>query len=70
MGLNRIKQATYVGKLPHLRDKTALVRQHDMSGWLLAQFDDPRTGHGFGWYAFQASDFRVEPDPAPEAADA
>jgi len=69
MGLNRIKQGTYTGKLAHLRGKTALVRDHELAGWLLAQFDDPRTGHAFGWYAFQRGDFEVLPVPA-EGADA
>lgn len=29
-------------------------------GTVLAQFDDPGTGFGFGWHPFTAKDFRLE----------
>lgn len=41
----------------------AIVRKSPNEGKLLAQFNDTRTGYGYGWHEFPAGDFAVEEAP-------
>lgn len=68
-----MRTATYCGRVALLRGKTALVRDDPVTcaggnfGLLLAQFDDPTLTWGgdhmgFGWHAFDRSDFTLHPE--------
>ncbi len=51
------KLGMYVGPLPELQGKSALLQVED--DCIFAQFDDIETGMGFGWWLFKKSDFEV-----------
>lgn len=66
------RQATYTGLCEELQGKTALVSLklcrttslHDLASrtevdYVVAQFDDPTTGYGFGWHKFGKDDFTL-----------
>jgi hypothetical protein len=48
---------TYVGTIHRLLGQKALVSR-DSKGVRIAQFNDIRTGFGFGWWPFEDGDFR------------
>lgn len=41
----------------------SLARQEPPPDILLAQFDDPKTGCGYGWWVFRSIDFTLYPVP-------
>lgn len=47
----------YIGSIPWLKEKLALVRDSPKPGFVLAQFDDINMVEGFGWHAFKINDF-------------
>jgi len=54
-----MSKRTYIGNAEVLKGKTALVRESDVPGTVLAQFDDLSLGLGFThtWLMFKASEF-------------
>lgn len=50
----------YVGNRPQYRGEFALVASsRDYNDQIVAQFNNPYTGLGFGWWLFRRSDFRI-----------
>jgi len=50
----------YIGNIPELKGKTAIVAPHrDSDRFVCAQFDDMETGRGLGWWMFPHTDFRI-----------
>ena len=56
------KRARYIGN-GSLAGKTALIRDGEHSGVVLAQFDDTSTGQGHGWHPHPTALFEVLEDP-------
>jgi len=53
------RHGIYIGSRADLKDKGALL-QAGKPGKALAQFDDVKTGLGYGWHEFDKSDFKVD----------
>jgi len=53
-----MKHGTYIGNQPELKGKTAILK--DFGDTIEAQFDDPTTGLGHGWYPFTRDEWEIE----------
>lgn len=50
----------YVGSIPHLHGKTALVRpQENTPGQVMAQFEEQHLQEARGWWQFSEADFQL-----------
>jgi len=53
-----MKNGTYIGNQPELKSRTAILK--DFGDTIEAQFDDPTTGLGHGWYTFSRDEWEIE----------
>jgi len=53
-------EGKYIGKIKHLKDKTAIVRViPDFDDLYAVQLHDVNTGLGYGWHAFRKEDWEI-----------
>jgi hypothetical protein len=53
-----LSRKRYVGAIPHLRGKTAVVRSRvDRPDQVMVQFEEPYLQEARGWWQFTESDF-------------
>jgi len=55
-----LMEGKYIGKIKHLKDKTAIVRViPDFDDLYAVQLHDVNTGLGYGWHAFRKEDWEI-----------
>lgn len=57
---SHMSRKRYVGPIPHLRGKTALVRSRGgVQSQVMAQFEEPYLQEARGWWQFCEADFQA-----------
>lgn len=55
-----LSRKRYIGPIPHLRGKTALVRPRvGGPGQVMVRFEEPYLQEALGWWQFAESDFEA-----------
>lgn len=55
-----MRRQRYVGSIPHLRGRTAIVEpRHGAAGQVMAQFEEHGLREARGWWQFSAADFEA-----------